>query len=148
MPMTEDAVRAVETLFAKDQAAAALVLAALERLCARYPDAAIKMGKTQAALCEPGPFCMVWPPNHGGIKDRPPHAVMLTFGLPDRLDSPRIAQAVEPYPNRWTHHLVLADIGQLDGELLGWIDRARAFRQSCVRRRGAKRPPAESTEQN
>ena len=34
-------------------------------------------------------------------KDRPPDCLMVTFGLEHRADSPRIAVATEPYPNRW-----------------------------------------------
>ena len=40
---------------------------------------------------------------------------------------PRIWQAVEPYPNRWTHHVLVSDESQLDGELLGWVKEAAAF---------------------
>lgn len=35
-------------------------------------------------------------------KDWPPDCLMVTFGLEHRADSPRIAVATEPYPNRWT----------------------------------------------
>ena len=34
-------------------------------------------------------------------------SVVVSIGLPDRISSPRIWMAVEPYPNRWTHHLLL-----------------------------------------
>ncbi len=58
---------------------------------------------------------------------REPHSVMLTFGLPARLDSPRVFQAVEPYPGRWTHHVLLCSAEQIDAELLGWLRQAYAF---------------------
>ena len=51
----------------------------------------------------------------------------MTFGLSYRLASPRIWQAVEPYPNRWTHHMLVSDETQLDDELMGWIKEAAAF---------------------
>ena len=54
----------------------------------------------------------------------------MTFGLPIRLDSPRIAVAVEPYPSRWTHHVLISDEGQLDGELMGWIQSSWDFSES------------------
>jgi len=43
------------------------------------------------------------------------------------VDSPRIAAKTEPYPNRWTHHVVIWDASEIDAELLGWLAEARAF---------------------
>lgn len=63
-------------------------------------------------------------------KGWPPRCLLLTFGLGERLSSPRIAVAVEPYPGRWTHHLVLSQPQQLDDEVLAWLDQAWAFAQN------------------
>ena len=57
----------------------------------------------------------------------PAHYIVLTLGLPDPLDSPRIAAKTEAQPGRWTHHIVLAGASELDAELLEWIRRAYAF---------------------
>jgi len=53
--------------------------------------------------------------------------LVVTFGLGHRLESPRIAQAVEPYPGRWTHHVIVQDHEELDDELYEWIRRAYDF---------------------
>ena len=45
-------------------------------------------------------------------KERPPQFFTLTLGLGRRLDSPRVDAAVEPYPGRWTHHIMLSEIGR------------------------------------
>ena len=63
-------------------------------------------------------------------KDWPEHCVMVTIGLPRRLESPRVAVAVEPYPGRWTHHVLVSKEEQIDGELLGWLREAYAFAES------------------
>ena len=63
-------------------------------------------------------------------KDWPAACLLVTFGLEAKLDSPRIAVAVQPYPNRWTHHVVLTDESQVDDELLGWMRQAYDFSQS------------------
>lgn len=131
----------VEAFFAKDPESAALARSVFDKLLDRYPDAQLKISKSQAALYEPGPLCMVWPPNHGEFKRRTPHCLALTFGLGERLESPRIEQAVEPYPGRWTHHVLLHNAADLDAELLDWIDRSREFRQSCLRRRKKSEAP-------
>ena len=60
----------------------------------------------------------------------PEHSLLVTFGLPVRVDSPRIAAAVEPYPNRWTHHVLVTREEELDGELLGWLEEAYGFAQT------------------
>lgn len=63
-------------------------------------------------------------------KERPPQFFTLTLGLGRRLDSPRVDAAVEPYPGRWTHHIMLSDPAQLDEELAGWIIEASQFSQN------------------
>jgi len=57
----------------------------------------------------------------------PAHYLVLTLGLPDPLDSPRIAAKTEAQPGRWTHHIVLAGASELDAELLEWIRQAYEF---------------------
>ena len=61
------------------------------------------------------------------MKGCPEVFLILSFGLSHRLDSPRIAVAVEPYPNRWTHHVILSEAGQLDSELMDWLREAHDF---------------------
>lgn len=50
----------------------------------------------------------------------------VTFGLGYKLDSPRLT-VHEPYPGRWTHHIMLTDLEQIDGELLEWLKTAARF---------------------
>ena len=57
----------------------------------------------------------------------PAHYLVLTLGLPDPLDSPRIAAKTEAQPGRWTHHIVLGSASELDAELLEWIRQAYEF---------------------
>ena len=57
----------------------------------------------------------------------PARYIVLTLGLPDPLDSPRIAVKTEAQPGRWTHHIVLGGASELDAELLEWIRQAYAF---------------------
>lgn len=35
--------------------------------------------------------------------------------------------AVEPYPNRWTHHVLISAPEEIDDELMGWIKEASIF---------------------
>ena len=63
-------------------------------------------------------------------KSWPEHCIVLTIGLSHRLDSPRVAVATEPYPGRWTHHILISEEAQIDGELLGWLREAWKFAES------------------
>lgn len=60
-------------------------------------------------------------------KDRPDVYITVTFGLDHRADSPRIDAVSEPYPNRWTHHVLVASESEVDGELVAWVREAAAF---------------------
>ena len=53
--------------------------------------------------------------------------MVITLGLPAPLESARIAVKSEPYPGRWTHHIVVSRPEDLDGELVSWIGEAYAF---------------------
>ena len=35
--------------------------------------------------------------------------------------------STEPYPNRWTHHVLVSREEEIDGELLGWVEEAASF---------------------
>lgn len=60
-------------------------------------------------------------------KDRPDPYITITLGLNRREPSPRIDQVSEPYPGRWTHHLVIGDPEEIDGELMAWVHEAYDF---------------------
>ena len=53
--------------------------------------------------------------------------MVLTLGLPAPLDSERVAVKTEPYPGRWTHHIVVSKPEELDEELLSWVRVAYDF---------------------
>ena len=54
----------------------------------------------------------------------------MTFGLVRRETDPRVAVAVEPYPNRWTHHVLVERPEEIDGELMGWLQEAWTFAET------------------
>ena len=60
-------------------------------------------------------------------KDRPDPYITVTLGLHRRLDSPRVDKASEPYPGRWTHHLVIGSVEEIDDELMAWAREAYDF---------------------
>ncbi len=60
-------------------------------------------------------------------KELPEGYMVITLGLPAPLDSDRIAVKTEPYPDRWTHHIVVSKPEELDEELTSWISAAYDF---------------------
>lgn len=96
------------------------------RMEAAFPEASVKVQKTQISFYERHLFAAVSLPLRRR-KDWPKHCILVTFGLPIRVASPRIAVATEPYPNRWTHHVVVARAEEIDEELMGWLEEARRF---------------------
>lgn len=91
-------------------------------IAAEFPDASVKVQKTQISFYDKHLFLAVSLPRRK--RDR---GILVTIGLPYRLESPRVAVAVEPYPNRWTTHVPVTEKEQIDGELLGWIREAHNF---------------------
>ena len=47
-----------------------------------------------------------------------------------RKDWPRVVAASEPYPGRWTHHVLVTEADQIDEELMGWLREAWDFAES------------------
>ncbi len=84
----------------------------------------IQATKSQVSFLRKKAFAWVWIPGKY-LKGRQGLApLVLTIGL-RRLDhSPRWKEIVEPYPGRFTHHLELHSISDIDDEVRGWIREA------------------------
>ena len=93
----------------------------------RIPDVKIKAAKTQITFANRRGFAFVSFNPCRRAKDRPAVWLTVTFGLGCRKESPRIDAATEPYPGRWTHHVMVGTPDEIDEELLGWILEAAAF---------------------
>ena len=93
----------------------------------RVEDVRIKVHKTQITYSNRHVFACVSFAKVRKAKERPPVYIVVTFGLAYKKESPRIDIATEPYPNRWTHHVLVSEEEQIDEELLGWVEEAAAF---------------------
>lgn len=99
------------------------LMAALRRA---HPDISCKVGRTQISVRNRYVFMTASPPWRR-LRGWPESYLLVTFGLGCRRESPRIAQAVEAYPGRWTHHVPVQRESELDAELLGWLEEAYQF---------------------
>lgn len=100
----------------------ALYQALRRRLLEEVGEVRIKVQKTQITFSGKYGFAFVSHPRRK--RDR---GIVVSFGLFHRQESPRIQFASEPYPNRWTHHLLVHAPEEIDGELLDWLKEAWWF---------------------
>ena len=98
-----------------------------ERLLSELEGVVIQPQKTQITLKNRRVFGAVSVLKARRSKDRPEPYLTITLGLNRRAVSPRIDQASEPYPGRWTHHLVVGSVEEIDDELMAWVREAYDF---------------------
>lgn len=101
-----------------------------EAILTRIPDVKIKVAKTQITFANKRGFAFVSFNPCRKAKDRPAVWMSVSFGLGYCKGSPRIDIATEPYPGRWTHHVMVGIVDEIDEELLGWIQEAAEFSAS------------------
>lgn len=98
-----------------------------QRLLAEIDNVTIKVQKTQISFSNRHNFAFVSFLPARKVKGRPKTYITVTFGLQYKKESPRIDAASEPYPNRWTHHVLISSVEELDDELMGWLKEAADF---------------------
>ncbi len=113
--------------FEEHQAALPLYCAFEDRLRAAFPDIGKQVRKTQISFSSRHVFACVSFARVKRKAELPDCWLVLTLGLPAPLNSPRIAVRTEPYPGRWTHHIVISREEELDEELFTWIRASYAF---------------------
>ena len=101
-----------------------------ELVFGQIPDVKIKVAKTQITFASKRGFAFVSFNPCRKAKERPETWMTVTFGLGYRKESPRIDVATEPYPGRWTHHVMVSNAEEIDEELIGWIREAADFAAS------------------
>jgi len=110
-------------LFGKTPGAIDLYITFAQTLLKRYPDTEIRPKKTQVGFFDGAGYAVASPPLRGR------QGITITLCLPEKLDSPRVFAASEPYPGRWTHHFLIHEPGQLDDDFIAWLDSAHAYAQ-------------------
>ena len=101
-----------------------------EKLMSRFPEAKIKVQKSQISFYNRHLFACVSFLRVKRKADLPERYFVLTLGLSEPLTSDRVAVKTEPYPGRWTTHFVISRPSDLDKELFDWIEQAYCFAQS------------------
>ena len=94
-----------------------------------FSDASVKVQKSQISFYGRHLFSAVSLPLRRK-KNWPEHCIVVTIGLSHPLESPRTAVSMEPYPGRWTNHVLISEAAQIDEELLEWLKEAWVFAES------------------
>lgn len=113
--------------FGKHMDALPLYEALEKRILNEIEDVRIKVQKTQISFYNKHLFACVSFARVRKKSECPPVYIVVTFGPQHQLESPRIEIATEPYPSRWTHHLLISEPEEVNDELMGWIKEAAAF---------------------
>ncbi len=95
-----------------------------------FPDVNKRVQKTQITFSNRYVFACV---SFARVKKKaelPNPYIVITLGLPYPLESGRVAVKTEPYPGRWTTHIVVGSADEVDEELIGWVRQAYAFSDS------------------
>lgn len=102
----------------------------LEAVCGQYPDTVTKVGKSQISFSNRHIFACASFLRVKKKKDLPQPYLVITLGMPYPLNSSRVSVKTEPYPGRWTTHIVIGKKEDIDGELMGWVEDAYYFAQA------------------
>ena len=100
-----------------------------DELCRRFPDASVKVQKSQISFSNRHLFAAASLPVRRK-KGWPEHCLMVTFGLGHRENHSRITVATEPYPNRWTHHVLVSERREIDTQLMDWLVQSWVFAEN------------------
>lgn len=98
-----------------------------KRLVQTVGEYTTRVQKTQIAYTNRHVFTCVSFLKVRKARQRPRAYIVVTFGLNRKVESPRIDAAVEVYPGRWTHHVLISRQAEVDDELMSWIQEAYWF---------------------
>lgn len=113
--------------FDRNPAAFPLYEAFAARLFDRFPATSMRVQRSQITFSNRHVYACV---SFARVKKKaelPEPYLVITLGLSYPLDSDRVAAKTEPYPGRWTTHLVVGSVSELDDALFSWVEQAYAF---------------------
>lgn len=123
-----------EVFFFRDDSSALTVYGVFrDALLTRWPQCVIKCSKTQISFTDGVDFAFAsYPPR------KLLGAVLISLGLRAPLNNPRVFAQSEPYPQRWTVHIIVHSVEEVDAELLDWLDDAHEYAVERLARRRRK----------
>ena len=105
--------------FFEHQAESRQIFEALNSLVKTFGPVELHVTKSQVAFHRRKAFAWVWMP--GMYLHRKTAPLVLTLSFHKRDPSLRWKEIVEPYPGRFTHHLELYAVNEIDDEVRNWL---------------------------
>ena len=99
----------------------------LEARLLAFPGTSIRVQKTQITFSNRHVYACSAFLRVRRKAELPDPYLVLTLGMPYPLESGRVAVKTEPYPGRWTIHILLSRPDELDEELFSWAKEAYDF---------------------
>ena len=118
---------AVLFFFEKDPAVLPIYEAFEARTLAEVENVSIRVQKTQITFSNRHVFACVSLARVRRKTELPDPYLVITLGLPYPLASERVAVKTEPYPGRWTTHIIVGAQAELDDQLWEWVSQAYNF---------------------
>lgn len=97
---------------------------ALSTTANRDESVSLRVGKSQVAFWVKRPFLWVWIPGRY-LKNRLTAPLVMTVVFRQRDPSPRWKEIVEARQGRFTHHLELFGVDDIDEAVSGWVAQSR-----------------------
>lgn len=97
-----------------------------DMICRDLKNVEVIVQKSQISFSNRHNFAFVWLPIRK-MKGRPDIYVVLSFGLNRKMEDPRIVESTEPYPGRWTHHVLIQSKDDVDDQIKEWLREAYHF---------------------
>jgi len=95
---------------------------ALQTVVAAIRPTELRISKSQVAFRRRVTFARAWRPSQ--YLRRPAAPLVLTLSFRHRDPSPRWKSIVEPHPGRFTHHLELYAVEEIDAQVRQWLQQA------------------------
>ncbi|WP_067546135.1 DUF5655 domain-containing protein [Nocardia crassostreae] len=83
--------------------------------------AEMRISKSQIAFRRRRGFAYLWVPGRYVKSDV---LVVLSIALPYEVRSARFKEVAHPAKSTWMHHIELRAVGEIDGQVLGWVTEA------------------------
>lgn len=96
----------------------------------RFPETSMRVQKSQITFSNRHVYACVSFVRVKRKAELPPAYIVVTLGLDHPLDSDRVAMKTEPYPGRWTTHIVVDDLAELDDAFWSWAAQAYEFAEN------------------
>ena len=96
-----------QPLFCLGRTGESALYARIEATVLAFGEVSVKHDRTQTAFVRKVQFAWVSMPRRKADAG----ALMLSVGMPSRIDSPRILHAAEVTPGRWMHHMLIPGCG-------------------------------------